>query len=217
MKIYFILNSFQFFVVDNGYTTADDSTEARVRIKKLTYDQVGGYTCRAQNKLGSAEKKFDVQLGSQTDCNIGLCESYSSAGSAGLNTNGIVFGISLIGSVILFMTVKWTLFTTHSEKKSFQKIRQRGIHIIASNIMSSTTTISILGTISFKNIFWISVSGGITYSKWKYVCVLEKRLRTFDKICIPIQTPNSLLKFRVNFLKKIPIIHLWKKVICIEL
>ena len=97
---------FQFFVVDNGYTTADDSTEARVRIKKLTYDQVGGYTCRAQNKLGSAEKKFDVQLGSQTDCNIGLCESYSSAGSAGLNTNRIVFGISLIGSVILFMTVK---------------------------------------------------------------------------------------------------------------
>ena len=139
MKILnFILNSFQFFVVDNGYTTADDSTEARVRIKKLTYDQVGGYTCRAQNKLGSAEKKFDVQLGSQTDCNIGLCESYSSAGSAGLNTNGIVFGISLIGSVILFMTVKWTLFTTHSEKKSFQKIRQRGIHIIASNTMSST-------------------------------------------------------------------------------
>lgn len=94
-----------YFVVDNGYTTADDSTEARVRIKKLTYDQVGGYTCRAQNKLGSAEKKFDVQLGSQTDCNIGLCESYSSAGSSGLNT-GIVFGISLIGSVILFMTVK---------------------------------------------------------------------------------------------------------------
>ena len=121
MKINFILNSFQFFVVDNGYTTADDSTEARVRIKKLTYDQVGGYTCRAQNKLGSAEKKFDVQLGSQTDCNIGLCESYSSAGSAGLNTNGIVFGISLIGSVILFMTVKWTLFTTHSEKKIFSK------------------------------------------------------------------------------------------------
>ena len=97
--------TFQYFVVDNGYTTADDSTEARVRIKKLTYDQVGGYTCRAQNKLGSAEKKFDVQLGSQTDCNIGLCESYSSAGSSGLNT-GIVFGISLIGSVILFMTVK---------------------------------------------------------------------------------------------------------------
>ena len=158
MKILnFILNSFQFFVVDNGYTTADDSTEARVRIKKLTYDQVGGYTCRAQNKLGSAKKKFDVQLGSQTDCNIGLCESYSSAGSAGLNTNGIVFGISLIGSVILFMTVKWTIFTTHSEKKSFQKIRQRGIHIIASNTMSSTTTISILGTISLKNKFWISV------------------------------------------------------------
>ena len=60
-----------------------DSTEARVYIKKLTYDQVGGYTCRAQNKLGSAEKKFDVQLGSQTDCNIGLCESVDLTVAAG--------------------------------------------------------------------------------------------------------------------------------------
>jgi hypothetical protein len=42
--------------------TADDLTETTVRIKKLNPRQLGVYTCRAQNKLGSAEKEFLVTI-----------------------------------------------------------------------------------------------------------------------------------------------------------
>ena len=77
--------------------TANNSTEVRVCIKKLSYDQVGGYTCRAQTQTGICWKEFWCQ----TDCQIGLCDSYYSAPSSGLNISEIVFGILIICSVIL--------------------------------------------------------------------------------------------------------------------
>ena len=52
----------QNYAVDNGFMTADDLTETTVRIKKLSPRQIGVYTCRAQNKLGSAEREFLVNI-----------------------------------------------------------------------------------------------------------------------------------------------------------
>ncbi len=71
----------QNFAVDNGYMTADDLTETTVRVKNLSPRQLGVYTCRAQNKLGSAEKEYLVTEAYKANCIVGQCDDFSSATS----------------------------------------------------------------------------------------------------------------------------------------
>ena len=78
-KMYFIFFH-QNYAVDTGFTTSDDFTETSVRIKKLSPRQLGTYVCRAQNKLGSAEREIVVVQQYEPDCIIGLCDRYTSAG-----------------------------------------------------------------------------------------------------------------------------------------
>ena len=98
------LYSLQHYVVDNGFTTADDFTETSVRIKKLGRRQTGKYYCRAQNKLGSAEREFRVTETYEPNCVVGLCGDFS-AGSISLKESLFTLLITLS---ISLMTVKWT-------------------------------------------------------------------------------------------------------------
>jgi len=63
--------------------TADDLTETTVRVKKLGQRQLGVYTCRAQNKLGSAEKEYLVSEAYQPNCIVGQCDDFSAAAPTG--------------------------------------------------------------------------------------------------------------------------------------
>ena len=90
--------------MDNGFTTADDFTETSVRIKKLGPRQMGKYYCRAQNKLGSAEREFRVTESYEPNCVVGLCGDFS-AGSNPVNYSSI-FTLLLTSVFSLLMTVK---------------------------------------------------------------------------------------------------------------
>lgn len=68
----------QNYAVDSGFATTDDFTETSVRIKKLNPRQLGTYVCRAQNKLGSAEREINVVQQYEPDCIIGLCDRFTS-------------------------------------------------------------------------------------------------------------------------------------------
>ena len=94
----------QLYVVDNGFTTADDFTETSVRIKKMGRRQLGKYYCRAQNKLGSAEREFLVSESYEPNCVVGLCGDFS-AGSISVASYSSLFTL-LITSLISLMTVK---------------------------------------------------------------------------------------------------------------
>jgi len=96
------LSTNQHYVVDNGFTTADDFTETSVRIKKLGRRQMGTYYCRAQNKLGSAEREFRVTETYEPNCVVGLCGDFS-AGSISLYSSLFTLLITLS---ISLMTVK---------------------------------------------------------------------------------------------------------------
>jgi len=98
------LTTNQLYVVDNGFTTADDFTETSVRIKKLGRRQLGKYYCRAQNKLGSAEREFLVSESYEPNCVVGLCGDFS-AGSISVASYSSLFTL-LITSLISLMTVK---------------------------------------------------------------------------------------------------------------
>lgn len=93
----------QLYVVDNGYTTADDFTETSVRIKKLGRRQLGKYYCRAQNKLGSAEREFLVEESYEPNCRVGLCGDFSSAAISCLPS---LFVLLITSPILLLMTVK---------------------------------------------------------------------------------------------------------------
>ena len=77
--------------------TADDLTETTVRIKKLNPRQLGVYTCRAQNKLGSAEREFTVSESYQPNCIIGQCEDFAAKAPAGVR----VSVLALIAGLLL--------------------------------------------------------------------------------------------------------------------
>jgi len=98
------LSTNQLYVVDNGFTTADDFTETSVRIKKMGRRQLGKYYCRAQNKLGSAEREFLVSESYEPNCVVGLCGDFS-AGSISVASYSSLFTL-LITSLISLMTVK---------------------------------------------------------------------------------------------------------------
>jgi hypothetical protein len=80
--------------VDNGFMTADDLTETTVRVKKLSPRQLGVYTCRAQNKLGSAEREFLVTESYQPNCVIGQCDDFAAKASSSTHVSivAIVLG-----------------------------------------------------------------------------------------------------------------------------
>ena len=93
---------FQFYVVDNGYLTANDNTDTSVRIKSLSPRQLGKYKCRAQNKLGSHEKEFVVTETPYCQPTSGVCGDIFSSASQNV-CSGL---LHLIGFVIMFITVK---------------------------------------------------------------------------------------------------------------
>eukprot|EP00096_Caligus_rogercresseyi_P014102 TRINITY_DN6634_c0_g1_i1.p1 TRINITY_DN6634_c0_g1~~TRINITY_DN6634_c0_g1_i1.p1 ORF type:complete len:380 (+),score=76.34 TRINITY_DN6634_c0_g1_i1:119-1258(+) len=68
------------YIVDAGFATNDDFTETTVRIKHLDYSQIGKYTCRAQNKLGTTESTIEVLESYSPNCVTGICENYFSSG-----------------------------------------------------------------------------------------------------------------------------------------
>ena len=90
MGLYFFSLPFQNYAVDTGFTTTDDFTETSVRIKKLTPRQLGTYVCRAQNKLGSAEREINVVQQYEPDCIVGLCDRYTS-GATLLSSSAAAF------------------------------------------------------------------------------------------------------------------------------
>ena len=75
---FLFLFMFQNYAVDTGFTTSDDFTETSVRVRNLSPRQLGVYVCRAQNKLGSAEKEINVVQQYEPDCVVGLCDRYTS-------------------------------------------------------------------------------------------------------------------------------------------
>ena len=73
------LSSNQFYSVDAGYTTTDDFTETRVRVKSLGPRMLGNYQCKAQNKLGAGEGNIEVFRTSRVNCLIGVCDDFGAA------------------------------------------------------------------------------------------------------------------------------------------
>ena len=67
------------FIVDSGYTTADDFTETSVRVKSLGSRELGEYFCRAQNKLGSKERRIEIVRSYEPSCTVGICDGFNRA------------------------------------------------------------------------------------------------------------------------------------------
>ncbi|XP_040581591.1 lachesin [Lepeophtheirus salmonis] len=78
LKENIVISSNQNYAIDAGFATTDDFTETTVRVRHLDYSQIGKYTCRAQNKLGTNEKTLEVIESYSPNCVTGICENYFS-------------------------------------------------------------------------------------------------------------------------------------------
>ena len=85
------LSTNKHYVVDGGYTSADDETLTSVRVKNLKPRELGDYICKAQNKLGAAEKTLTIKQSYVPNCVVGICDDYASKANS---IKSIIFLIS---------------------------------------------------------------------------------------------------------------------------
>jgi len=70
--------------VDNKYDMSNGYSEAKVIVRKLGHYQLGIYTCRAKNKLGTSEKEFLVT--EAPNCKDGQCIDFYQSSSQIVNS-----------------------------------------------------------------------------------------------------------------------------------
>jgi len=68
--------------VENGFMADGELSELSLRIQTLGPRQLGLYICRAQNKLGRAEKEFLVTEAFESKCVVGQCDEFVSSSSS---------------------------------------------------------------------------------------------------------------------------------------